>query len=310
MKLLLGSLALALVAIALTNSLAAQEAGLSTAATETITIKPQRIRLSMWVKSQGSDMKSALKVLNDHKVRVRKDLLAMKADEASISFSATRLAEGSTAQDPNMARYQQMMIMQMRANGGDAEVPKMPVIFTATAALKAEWTLPVQEGDALAILPASLKQQITARDLAGENNKPELDEEQQERMEELQAQMDDQYGGYYGSDESSQGPLIQFVADVSDEQIQVATKAAYAAAVKKAESLVAAVGLKLGGLRTVSNHSSDSAYLDQTRYYAAQYGGSELPNSHEGMSENTITAENVDELVMAVTVSVSYAIAN
>ena len=44
----------------------------------------------------------------------------------------------------------------------------------------------------------------------------------------------------------NKAPLIQFVADVSDEQIQVATKAAYAAAVKKAESLVAAVGLKLG----------------------------------------------------------------
>lgn len=302
--------AIAVLTCVSSHSLRAQDTGLSTSASETITLKPQKIRLNMWVKAQGSDMKSALKSLNDHKQRVQKDLLAMKADEASIAFSATRLAEGAGSQDPNMARYQQMMMMQMRASGGGAELPKTPEVFTATAALKAEWTLPVQEGDALAVLPASLKQQIVARDIEGEKNKPELDEAQQEQMEEMQAQMEEQYGGYYGSDDSEQGPSIMFVAEVTDAQVQAATKAAYEAAVKKAESLVAATGLKLGSLRAVSSHLSEHEYFTQARYYQSQYGSSGFPSGLTGSSENTVTGQNVDDLVMPVTVSVSYAIAN
>ncbi len=235
----------------------------------------------------------------------------MKADEASIVFSATRLSEGAGAQDPNAARYQQIMIRQMRASGGNVEMPKMPEVFTAAAALKAEWTLPVQEGDALAILPASLKQQIVVRDIAGEKNKPELDEAQQEQLAELKAQMEDQYGGYSGSDDSEQGPSIVFVADATDEQIQSATKAAFEAAVKKAESLVGAIGLKLGELRSASSNPSISDYYrSQAAYYGSSYGNSQIPTSLSEAKESTITGQHVDELILPITVSVSYAIAN
>lgn len=301
-------LAITLVAFIFNSSIRAQEAGISTSASENISLKPQRIRLTMWVKAQGIDLKSALKSLNEHKARVQKDLVIMKADEASIVFSASRLSEGTGAQDPNAARYQQIVIRQLRASGGNV---KMPPVFTATAALKAEWTLPVQEGDALAILPASLKQQIVARDIAGENNKPELDENQQEQLAELKAQMEEQYGGYSGSDDSEQGPSIVFVADATDEQIQAATKAAFEAAVRKAESLVEAIGLKLGELRSVSRTTSNSEdYRLQAAYYGSLYGNSQIPSSLSETTESTISGQSVDELFLPVTVAVSYAIAN
>ncbi|MEZ6138113.1 MAG: SIMPL domain-containing protein [Pirellulaceae bacterium] len=281
--------------------------GISASSTEQISVKPTKMRLSMWVKAQGTDAKAAIKALNDHKSRVQKDLTAMKADATSISFSATRLTEGAGDQDPNARRMQQMMMM--RAQGGNAaELPKAPTVFTATAAVKAEWTLPVQEGDALALLPATLKQQITSRDLAGDNNKPELDAAQQEQLEEMQAMMDEQFGYYSSGDNDARGPSITFVASVTDEQIQAATKAAYEAAVKQAQALVSATGLKLGSLRSVSSHR-DAVYSPRSMYYGPSYSDSQFPNSLISDDDNTITAENADELIMPVSVSVSYALA-
>ncbi len=64
MKRLFGILAVTLVAFIFGNSIHAQEAGISASASENISLKPQRIRLTMWVKAQGSDLKSALKSLN------------------------------------------------------------------------------------------------------------------------------------------------------------------------------------------------------------------------------------------------------
>jgi uncharacterized protein YicC (UPF0701 family) len=52
--------------------------------------------------------------------------------------------------------------------------------------------LPAKEGDALAILPAMLKQQISTRDLEGKKLKPELEAEQMEMYEQMVKAMEQQ----------------------------------------------------------------------------------------------------------------------
>jgi hypothetical protein len=54
-------------------------------------LPPQRLRLTRTMRAEGLDAKSAIRSLADHKTKVKSDLMALKADEASISFGATRL---------------------------------------------------------------------------------------------------------------------------------------------------------------------------------------------------------------------------
>ena len=287
------------------HSVSAQESmlgstGIMADGTERIELKPEKIRLLMWVKSQGADAKSAVRSLNEHKDRVKKDLIAMKAEESSIVFSTTRVAEGAGEQDANMRQYSQMM---RRSQGDVGKKAEPPVVFTATAAVKAEWKLPVQEGDALALLPVSLTAQIKTRDLAGEKNKPQLDAAQQEQSDEMTTMMEDQFSMSSSSD-SEKGPAVTFIASATDDQIQAATKAAFAAAAKKAETLVAATGLKLGKLIAVYNQSNTSP--DPRVGFYSQYQETVFPNSMTNTDKNIISAANTDDLAMSVMVMVRY----
>ncbi len=284
--------------------------GISATGNHAISLKPEKIRLMMWVKAQGVDARGAISALAEHKERVKKDLVSMKADEASIVFSSTRVSEGSGGDDPNAQRYQRMMMMQMQQNGGGGdEAPEMPTTFTATAAVKAEWTLPVQEGDALAMLPVTLNAQIKARDLAGDNNKPELDAEQQEQLEEMQAMMQEQMG-YYSSSDTTQGPSVTFISSATDAQVMEATKLAFKAAVADAKSMFDATGLKLGKLVAVSNRSNAISEM-RAMYYPDPYGRSstQFPANFTSSDKNLISAANSDELTMTIAVMVNFAIA-
>ena len=74
--------------------------GVSASATETVTVKPEKLRLLMLIKAQGNDAKSALASMNEHKEFVKKELEGMKADKDSIVFSPIR---ASTAMGTRMA---------------------------------------------------------------------------------------------------------------------------------------------------------------------------------------------------------------
>ncbi len=150
-------------------------------ATETVTLKPESLRLTMWIKAKASDSKAAVIALAEHKERVSKELVALKADKDSIQFSPTRVGAGGDSDEQQ--RMIRMYSRSMRSQAG-GEAPKMPVVVEAKCAVRAEWPLPIREGDALALLPATLAEQIEARDLAGNNSKAALSEEEQESMEE------------------------------------------------------------------------------------------------------------------------------
>jgi uncharacterized protein YggE len=276
--------------------------GLTSTATESVTIKPAKIRLVMWIKAQGKDAKSALIALNAHKEKVKKELASMKADADSITFSSSRIGSGNEDQQQRMI---QMQMRAMRSAGGESSPAPMPKVVTATCALKAEWPLPVQEGDALALLPASLGEQITARDLAGEKNKPELSESEQEQMDEMQKLMEEQYGGYYGSNGEEKGPNIQFVATATEAEVATVTKKAFETAVSRANSAAQATGVKLGKLNTVSVQPSDA--VDEMSNYMRYSGmSSVLPPAFQESKTNEVVSTYADELKYSVIVSLAY----
>lgn len=284
--------------------------GISATATEQMELKPQKLRLLMWVKAQGTDAKSAIQSLSKHRDRVQTDLKSMKAVESSIAFSAPRVAssEGNSRESQMMQQMRQMQMM--RGGGSSPNMDAMPTIYTAMCAVKAEWELPIQEGDALAMIPSSLKAQIETRDLEGKNNKPELDAKAQEQMEEMQAMMEEQYGGFSYSSNEQSGPRILFVASVDEQQVAAATKSAFEAAAAKAKTLAAAAGLELGSLVSLTSSSeSDFDYSSYaSSYYSGMGGEQKLPASFAGKQPTEIVAANADDLVKNVAVNVAYAI--
>ena len=281
--------------------------GIGSTGSATVKPKPERIRLLMWVQAQGVDAKTAITALSEHKSRVKADLEKMKAESKSIEFSSVRLSAGTgdENQERQMAYMRRMMMQQ---NGDDVEMPEMPTIYTAICALKAEWPLPAGAGEAVALLPATLKQQIQKRDFAGEKNTPELDESAQERMEEMQAMMEDEYGGgFYGGSDEGDATVIYFVATISKEERQKALKKAFAEAKEDAEELAAAGGLKLSKLESVGVYANDD--FDLTSY--SRYGYQEqktYPSSFLSPGKNSVFATTIDSLEKSYVVSMSHSL--
>ena len=280
--------------------------GVSASATERVSVKPDKLRLLMQIKAKGSDAKSALASMNEHKEKVKKELDAMKADKETIVFSPIRASTGDGDSNGNSRRMMQMQMQMSQGRGGKPTAPKpLPTVYTVTCTVKAEWPLPVKEGDALALLPMTLKEQISSRDIAGEKNKPKLGKAEQEQLDEIEAMMTEQYS--YGDSNNANGPIITFIAKVSEELQQKATADAFKKAVKEIESTSGATGIKLGKLTGVT---SASAVQDRAEMYAAsRYGGAPNAISSSFLKEDSVISvsdTNADELSYAVTVTVTY----
>ncbi len=280
--------------------------GVSASATEMVSVKPDKLRLLMQIKAQGSDAKSALASMNEHKEKVKKELEAMKADKDTVVFSPIRASTGDAESNGNSRRMMQMQMQMSQGRGGKPTAPKpLPTVYTVTCTVKAEWPLPVKEGDALALLPMTLKEQISSRDIAGEKNKPKLGKAEQEQLDEMEAMMTEQYS-YGGDSNNANGPIITFIAKVPEELQQKATAATFRKAVKEIESTSGATGIKLGKLTGVT---SASAIQDRSEMYAAsRYGGAPNAISSSFLKEDSVNVSdtNADELSYAVTVTVTY----
>ncbi len=281
--------------------------GLSATAIERVKIKPDKLRLTMWIKAQGTDAKSAVLALTEHKDHVRTELESMKADKESIRFSSSQISEGEGDSNSNRRAAQMQMQMQSRMKGGKGKsTPKpMPTIFTAKCALKADWPLPVKEGDVLALLPATLKEQISSRDLAGEKNKAKLSDKEQTQLEELEVMMQESFS-YSGSDEST-GPKIQFMAEVPEDVKQKATQTAFKKAVKEVEMLSAATGVKLAKLSGVTSSSSEN-HLANIYMNGGYENPRAMPSSLLDSEPEFTSHANADELSITVSVYVVYSI--
>ena len=268
--------------------------GIAASATEKIPVKPDKIRLTLWFQAQGKDVKSAMAALNEQKEKVKKELETMKIEKDTLKFSSPRIVPRNTSS-------RQMMMM---GGNGEATNPP-PTLFTAMEAVRGEWALPVKEGDALAMLPATLKEQISVRDLSGRKAKPKLNAEELEQFEELQAMMQERY---MYDDRNSEMTQIEFVATVAESDYQTAFSKAFQNASKEAQILAQSAGVKIGKMKAITKTSnSDDDFVE---YYGRRYsGGDPTYATPEVFGTDTgivVTAENADELSLKVTIGVIY----
>lgn len=281
-------------------------AGITVSATESVPVKAERLRLVMIMKAKGADPKSAVMALSEHKQRVQKELEAMKAEKQSIEFTPSRLSS-----DGNESNQMQQMQMRMQMGQPGAAVAKVapPTVHTAVCAMKAEWALPSSDGDALALLPATLKEQIKARDLAGENNKPKLSKAAQEQLEELEGMVAESYS--YSNSSEQQSLTIQFVAAIPEDAKKKAISAAFAKATKEADALAQSTGQKRGKLLSLT---TDNPMTTTYAQMAGSFGGYYAQGDHpvtlmakftDGLS---VTSPNADDLNISVSVAVVYGI--
>ncbi|QDV87436.1 SIMPL domain-containing protein [Planctomycetes bacterium TBK1r] len=280
--------------------------GIVARGTAVVAVEPSALRLTMSIQAQGKDAKSAVRSLAAHKERVRKELGEMNADTDSIQFTSTQLSSGGN-ENSEQRQYMQMMQMMQRQMGQAApDMDSVPTVYTATTSLKVDWPLPTKDADALSLLPQGLRDQISQRDFKGEKNKPEIDEESLEKMKEMQAMMDENYG--YSIDSSnSGGPNILFVGKISDEQRREAMKSAIEKAKKSAAVTAEALGVKLGKLKTLwptenggsSGASSYSAYMASEMYWS-------YDEEEDGEVGEDITANAIDGLRFQVSVFAVY----
>jgi len=303
---ILGVFSMALVG-ALTGQAVAQDSseGITTTGTSTIVVSPSKLRLTLTMEAKADDAKKALKMLQEHKTRVKGDLVALKAEEASIRFGSTRLEQN----DGFPANYPQpsvrARILQQASNRG-VDPEDLPVVYIAKAELKADWVLPTADADAIALLISSLREQVIEKDLLGKKNEGDVSDEVREKMESLQ-QLAMQQGYYVDNSAGGEGLSILLVGTPTDEQRTAAIKEAFTEAIAKAEQIAAATGCKLSKPRSIRESMVASAPVTQTT--VNQYGQTVQTNvSPPQGDKGAILSADVDGLKKVITVTVVHGI--
>lgn len=267
------------------------------------TLAPQKLRLTLTIQAEGADATTAVRKLAEHKKKVQQELVALKADEGSIQFGATKVSSGTAGLSAEMQHYAPRVFSQFAGQTPGVDAENLPKVSTATTTVRADWPLPTTDFDALALLPEALQEQVKARDLRGEKNKAELDEAQREKLEEMQTAMQEQMG-YYGDDDSDSQFGILFVTTIDDEARKKAMKAAYDEALKQAEMLASVTGKELGELVSLRAHDA-SAATSAAAVYASMYSPYGVPSvAHVAPGE--VVAESPDELKLNVRVEAQF----
>jgi uncharacterized protein YggE len=274
-------------------------------------LEPQKLRLTLNIRAQGIDAKSAIEALMEHKERVKNELLAMKAEEASIDFGAAQLTSGIPGMSAEMMRYGGRMMAQVAgaSNTDPADVPK---VYIAASRVRAEWPLPTTDADALAMLPETLKEQVKERDLMGEKNKAQLDGAQQEKLEEMQAAMQENMG-YYSDNSDAATVLVMFVAKINEDDRKIAVSAAYERATAQAKMLSSVTGKSLGSLKSLrtgdvpapATDEIESSYGSAYAAYAS-YAGAQM----SGVAMDEALNTSPQGLKLVVRVEAEFALAN
>lgn len=277
--------------------------GLTATATESVAVSPQYLRLVMKVQASGKDSKTAIKALNDHKESVRKSLVEMNAKVESIRFSATGIEDGMNRNVMNMVRSMRMRGGPFGGSEDEEEESPQLQINTASCMVTSQWALPAAEGDALALLPAMLRQQIAARDLEGKKLKPELEDEQMELFEQMAKAMQQQLS--YGGEEAG-AIRIEYVAQVTDDTSRQTLAKAFESAKSRAKMLSAAAGVALGKLHTVTSSDSTPERMQYSVY--ARSMGEGLSDDFLGDQAHLVASPTVDGLKHTASVWLTFSL--
>lgn len=238
----------------------------SVSATHEIVLVPEKLRLQMLVRAESREGENAMKLLQKHQERVKKDLVALSAVESSIEFSGTSMSVGTPGvEDPEIARrmirQQAAQLAQMRnlnpqlrgqiqpATNEDG-INDLPQIFAATSALVVEWKLESGLDEAAILLPIRLRTAIDEKDFKGKKLKEALDPDEQLLVQPLLG------SSIYSSSNRQPEFQLVYVGKMSINQEEVALAEAFKKAQSQAAMLAKVAGRKLGGMRSISSNAN------------------------------------------------------
>ena len=253
---------------ALDSSSTVGSGGLTSTGSHTLKLRPTRLRVAIEVRGEGRSGADALRALADQRTLVSQELLEMRADREKVEFSAPKISIGYLGfSDLNHPMLQNLIRRglvpadpyQTDTDLEQGEVP-MPRSFVAISRATAEWELPTDDADALALLPETLRKQVAQRDLTGKKKRLEMTDEEQEQWAELQRQAGNQNFFVQNQNPVSSDVQWVYVATLDPKLEQEAIQAAYQEAERRAAALSAASQLKLGRVirLTHSDRTADS----------------------------------------------------
>jgi uncharacterized protein YggE len=301
---------------------------------------PTKLRMTMEIRSYGVTVDAAIKNLKLRRAAALAELKKLDADAASIAFSIPRagaVMPGSQASQPYPGGFATPvaptdvvppiasspegyapnyvpapMPMAAPARGPSArnsagKAP--PPLFTASTALKVEWSLEGRQADEIAAAAAAIRKRVLAADVTGDKQAHELTPEQQELVEESNMVPQNRFSppmppSLTPSDGRS-SPAFAYVAVLSEEQRKRIKSNAYTQAKKEAEELAEAAGKHLGELANLSCQLQNTS-MPGTIYgsYSPENGSSPF-TSWEGDNRESVSA-NPDGLEFRCSVTASY----
>jgi len=285
----------------------------SVTATEELLLVPEQIRLQMLVRAESREGSNALKIMQRHKERVTKDLVALGASESSIVFSKSTLTVGIPGvENPEVAQrwlnQQAAQIAQMRnlnpqfrappaASNPEDTIRDLPQIFQAMASLSAEWKLDNGLNEAAVLLMTQLRTAIDEKDFKGKKLKEPLDSDEQQMIQPLLTS-----GAYSISYQQPEMQLI-YVSMLTEAKEADALASAFKKAQSQASILANAAGRKIGNIRTISSNANSLSQNYPSPYVTAASGAAQtspLKNNRE------IGAENPNALKTVVAINISF----
>ncbi len=263
--------------LALDSSSTIASGGLTSTGSHTLKLRPTRLRVVIEVRGEGRSGADALRALADQRMLVSQELQEMHADREKVEFSAPKISIGYLGfSDLNHPMLQNLIRRglvpadpyQADADLEQGEVP-MPRSFVAISRATAEWELPTDDADALALLPETLRKQVAQRDLTGKKKRLEMNDEEREQWEELQRQAGNQ--NFFVQNQTIVHSDVQwvYVAALEPKLEQEAIQSAYQEAQRRAVALSAASQLKLGRVIRLT-HSDRVADASSGNYDGTQ----------------------------------------
>ncbi len=224
-----------------------------------VDLKPEKVRMLLIAKAEGSTAKEAVERLAKHKEAVRGELTAMKAVDNSIKITSSEMRHEILGIPPRYQNTNSKFFAHLLEGSVNMRLEDLPTVHTATCLIEADWALPGGDPDLVLQLPNLLREQVEQRDLIGEDNGVELSPEQSANISKFKAAVDEHLGFYDDDNPQDQQVQILFVATIKPEVRAAALKSAFEKAREECELLAAASNHKLGRLITLSKAAPDES---------------------------------------------------
>jgi uncharacterized protein YggE len=237
---------------------------------------PTTMRVTIQLNESGKTLPEALNNLKD-----RRELAITQLEKLGARREAMLIGEPSIpADDPNKARMMAALAMS-NARGGlrKTKGPTTPTSVAAQSFIGAEWKLPSGSLEEMLLIVKPLQDKIAAADLAGLNEKKKQTPQEEELSEEMQMMQQ----AYQNPNETKPGePRYFFIAELSAEERQKATAAAFEKARKNAERLATAAGLKLGKLQSIHSGADPNMAMTQAMQWSMMRGDDSATETFQG----------------------------